>query len=135
MQESEGLGAQLKDPAYRRLFQQERLILEVTESICEVMEKTSTSRSVLARLLGRTKGHITQLLSGRRNLTLRTWADMMTALGHQATVSYAPLTSEANVHYSIPTTPEVEVVAHWDIAPTIELRMLPPPPEENRFAA
>ena len=103
----------LKDPEYRRLFQQEKLILEVTESICDAMEKTATPRSVLARLLGRTKGCISQLLSGRRNLTLRTWADMMTVLGHEAQISYRPLRCE--VAYQFTPDMEAEVAGTWSI--------------------
>jgi hypothetical protein len=101
----------LKDPEYRRVFQQEKLILEVTEAVCRVMDETRTSRSVLAKLLGRTKGYITQLLSGRRNLTLRTWADMMTALGHEARVTVQPLTYQ--VTFTITPETEGDVPQRW----------------------
>lgn len=68
-------------PEGMRLYQQERAILEVTEVICELMDKQGVSRSDLAKRLGRTKGYITQLLDGRANMTVRTISDVFTALG------------------------------------------------------
>jgi transcriptional regulator with XRE-family HTH domain len=75
----------------RRLLQQEGAILEVTELICELMEKKRVSRSELARRLGKTKGYVTQLLDGETNMTLRTIADVFTALGTELHVSTKPL--------------------------------------------
>ena len=65
----------------RRLLQQERAILEVTELICQVMEETGVCRSELAERLGKSKGFISQLLDGRANMTIRTIADVFAALG------------------------------------------------------
>jgi transcriptional regulator with XRE-family HTH domain len=78
-------------PDALRLYQQERAILDVTELICELMERENTSRSKLARRLGRTKGYITQMLDGRTNMTIRTVADVMTALGFSVRVQADPL--------------------------------------------
>lgn len=64
-----------------RLFQQERTILEVTELICETMDKQGVCRSDLAKRIGKSKGYITQLLDGRTNMTLRTMSDVFVALG------------------------------------------------------
>jgi transcriptional regulator with XRE-family HTH domain len=65
----------------KRAFNQECAILELTELICRIMEQTDVSRAELARRLGKTKGYVTQLLDGRANMTLRTIADVFTALG------------------------------------------------------
>lgn len=62
-----------------RIDQQEWLILQVELHIEKLMEEKEISRAELARRLGKKKGHITQLLSGH-NMTLRTIADIMTAL-------------------------------------------------------
>jgi transcriptional regulator with XRE-family HTH domain len=67
----------------RRLLQQERTILDLTELICAVMEEQKVSRSDLARLLGKTKGYVTQLLDGRTNMTLRTMSDVFAVLGRE----------------------------------------------------
>ncbi len=78
----------MNDPEFRRLLAQEELILEVTETLCELLEKEKTSRKELADRLGKTKGFVSQLLKGSRNLTLRTVADILHVLGYR--VSLAP---------------------------------------------
>ena len=70
----------------RRLLREEELILEVTEAVSVVMEKEGISKAQLAKRLGKTKGFISQLLSGGRNLTLRTLAGLVDALGYRVTI-------------------------------------------------
>lgn len=77
----------LKDEEFRRLFAQEDLILEVTETLCELLEKEKISRKELADRLGKSKGFISQLLNGGRNLTLRTVADILHVLGYRASLT------------------------------------------------
>lgn len=60
----------------QRLFAQEGLILEVTEAIWLALEKRRKSKADLARSLETSKAHVTQLLGGGRNMTLRTLADI-----------------------------------------------------------
>jgi transcriptional regulator with XRE-family HTH domain len=76
----------LKDKEFRRLFAQEDLILEVTEKLCELLEQEKVSRKELADRLGKTKGFISQLLNGGRNLTLRTVADILHVLGYRVSL-------------------------------------------------
>ena len=73
----------MHDPEFRRLLAQEELILEVTEVLCGVLEEEKISRKELAERLGKTKGFISQLLNGGRNLTLRTVADIFHVLGYK----------------------------------------------------
>ena len=63
-----------------KFYLQEKLILDVTEEISELMERKEISKSELAKRLGRSKGYITQILNGRANMTLRTISDVMWAL-------------------------------------------------------
>jgi transcriptional regulator with XRE-family HTH domain len=70
----------------RRLLRQEELILEVTEALADVLQKHAITRTELAHRLGKTKGFVSQLLSGGRNLTLRTIADIADALGYRLAV-------------------------------------------------
>ena len=65
----------------RRLLNQEKLILEVTEALSEAIEEQGLTRSEVAKRLGKTKGFVSQLLAGGRNLTLRTVADVADAIG------------------------------------------------------
>ena len=70
----------------RRLLREEELILEVTEAVSAVMQEEGISKTQLAKRLGKTKGFISQLLSGGRNLTLRTLAGLVDALGYRITI-------------------------------------------------
>ena len=85
----------MKDVEYRRLFNQEALILEVTEAICGYMEEHEITRVELAKRLGKTKGFVSQLLNGDRNLTLRTLADIVDALGCSLNVDLVQKGGEA----------------------------------------
>jgi transcriptional regulator with XRE-family HTH domain len=77
----------LEDPEFVKLLAQEDLILEVTETLCELLEKEKISRKELADRLGKSKGFISQLLNGGRNLTLRTVADILHVLGYKVTLT------------------------------------------------
>jgi len=76
----------LEDPEFARLMAQGDLIMEVTETLCELLEKEKISRKELADRLGKTKGFVSQLLNGGRNLTLRTVADILHVLGYKVTL-------------------------------------------------
>jgi transcriptional regulator with XRE-family HTH domain len=65
----------------RRLFEQEALVLEATELITQFMEKRGVNKTQLAKKIGRSKAFVTQILSGSRNMTLHTLADVAFALG------------------------------------------------------
>lgn len=58
----------------------QQLIRGTTESITILMKKRGVTRSELARRMKRTNAYVTQMLSGDRNLTLRTIADVAKAL-------------------------------------------------------
>jgi transcriptional regulator with XRE-family HTH domain len=73
----------MKNPQFKRVMSQEELIMEVTETLCEILEKDNISRKELATLLGKSKGFVSQLLNGGRNLTLRTLADVLHVLGYK----------------------------------------------------
>jgi len=71
----------LSDDESKKLFHQEQVILEITESICQYMTTHNISRAELASRLGKTKSFVSQVLNGERNLTLRTIADITWAIG------------------------------------------------------
>lgn len=93
-----------------RLYQQEWLILEVTELIAFLMNDKRVSKTQLARRLGRSKGYVTQLLDGRANMTLRTVADLMWALDSSLGISARPLGFES----SMETVSQYELAEHTD---------------------
>ena len=67
-------------PEERKLFQRERTIMEITEMLCRVMKEQNVSRAELADRLGMSKGSISQMLSGGRNLTVKSISDILFAL-------------------------------------------------------
>lgn len=69
-----------EDPDANRLFVQERTIIELTELICREMSKQNVSRGELAGRIGKSKSQVTQMLSGSRNLTIRSLSDILCAL-------------------------------------------------------
>ncbi|HBI44130.1 MAG TPA: hypothetical protein DDY78_14950 [Planctomycetales bacterium] len=73
----------VEDPDHMRLFQQERAIYEATELLESTMAELEVTRTDLAKLLGKSKGWITQLLDGESNKTIRTVADAFAVLGRE----------------------------------------------------
>lgn len=80
-----------KERDYQRLVEQETLIFEATELLSELIEDSGVTRKELADKLGRSKGFVTQVLAGTRNMTLRTLSDFAFALEHRIAVGAAPL--------------------------------------------
>lgn len=74
-----------------RLVAEEALICEAQDLIVGLMEREGLSRAALARRLGRSKGFVTHILSGRRNLTLRTLADAAHVMGYRLTLGVTAL--------------------------------------------
>ena len=68
-------------------FEAERLILEASELILETMEQNGVTRSDLAKKIRKTKGHVSQLLDGEQNMTLRTLAKIAYVLGYRVELS------------------------------------------------
>jgi transcriptional regulator with XRE-family HTH domain len=62
-------------------LRQEELILEATEALARALQSSGLTQSELAGRLGKTKGFVSQILGGGKNLTLRTLADVAGALG------------------------------------------------------
>jgi transcriptional regulator with XRE-family HTH domain len=74
-----------------RHFQSVRLEVEITELICELMDKQGVSRAELARLLGTSAPYVTKILRGQANMTLKTISDVFFALGRSVRVVDRPL--------------------------------------------
>lgn len=120
-----------KNTDYERLVAQETLILDATEAIVELLEKTGVSRQELAERLGKSKGFISQLLSGERNMTLRTLADLAYVLERRVALTTGELAetgqlregrsgeliAEAPEDQEIRAETPVDAVAAWSDAP------------------
>ena len=82
---------QTRTPEARRRYEEERLILWTTEAICEAMEERGLNRAAIAGKLGTSRANVTQLLSGSRNMTLRSLAALAHACGMRAEIGLEEL--------------------------------------------
>lgn len=73
--------------ANAKLVAQETLIIETTEALWGALERAGINKSELAERLGATKGYVSQVLSGSRNMTLRTLSDICFVLGTKPRVA------------------------------------------------
>lgn len=86
----------------RRVLAEERLVIAATELACEGLERRGVSRSWLADRLGVNLSEVSQRLSGRRNLTLRSLAAMLHELGFslELRLQEEQATRGANVYHA-----------------------------------
>ncbi len=70
----------LADRNLEQEFQKSNFIMAVTEEICKILSEKNITRQELAEKLGKSKGFVSQILNGSRNMTLNTLADVCIAL-------------------------------------------------------
>lgn len=75
----------------RRLYEHERLMTWVTEELSKAIDDSGMTRSEVAAALGSSKSHVTQVLRGTRNLTLKSIAEIAWATGFRISVAREPL--------------------------------------------
>lgn len=80
-----------KSREYRKTYESEALILAHTWLIDEIMRKDGIIPAELARRLGKSRAHVSQLLSGPSNMTLRTVAEVLFELGYRVKITAEPL--------------------------------------------
>ncbi len=86
----------LAQPENRKIYEQERILLDTTELLATVMHQRKISRAELAKRVGKSKSFITQVLRGDQNLTLRTIADLFFALDYRVGFKALPMCCEAD---------------------------------------
>jgi len=77
--------------ADRREFEAERLIQSVTSALNAALADHGISQTMVAQRLGKSAAYVSQVLSGRRNCTLRTLADIAWACDRRLTVDTSVL--------------------------------------------
>lgn len=80
----------MEDPEFRRLLSVEALVAEASEVIAGLMAEQNVSKADLARRLNKSRAWVTQLLSGKANMTVRTLADVVHTLGAEVKLRAAP---------------------------------------------
>ena len=97
----------LKDEEFARLMEQENLIMEVTEGFCRILQEEGLSRTKLANIMGKTRGYISLLLNGRRNITLRSLSDIAYFLGYSVRIFFTKRISKST---------QIPMSLEWDVA-------------------
>jgi transcriptional regulator with XRE-family HTH domain len=69
------------DPEFRKLYAVEGLIADTAELIWQLLVRRNMKQADLARLLNKTPAFVSQLLNGKANMTVRTLAEVVYALG------------------------------------------------------
>jgi len=67
-------------------YQFEKIMVDLTEQICEIMQTRGISKDDLACKLGKSRAWVTSMLRGDRRLTLKTITDIFWAFGYKTTI-------------------------------------------------
>jgi len=70
----------------KKVYQQERHILEVTEEVAKLMDKKKIDRIELAKRIGKSPRYITSFLRGTAKMDLRIISDIFWALDSEFTL-------------------------------------------------
>ena len=81
----------IEDPEFQRLLSIEALAAEASELIARLMAAQKLSKADLARRLNKSRAWVTQLLSGKANMTVRTLAEVVYALDAEVKLHAQPL--------------------------------------------
>jgi ribosome-binding protein aMBF1 (putative translation factor) len=91
-----------------------QIIEETTERIRHAMHSEGVNQTELARRLDMTPGHVSHMMSGTRNMTLATLADIAHALGYEFTI--VPVKKVSINGRSNPSSGEDNSTAHTESA-------------------
>src|SRR4051794_8182640 len=80
----------MEDPEFRRLLSVEALVAEASELIARLMTEQNVSKADLARRLKKSRAWVTQLLSGKTNMTVRTLAEVVYTLDAEVKLHAQP---------------------------------------------
>jgi hypothetical protein len=69
------------DPEFRKQYAVEGLIGDTAELIWQLLVRRNLKQADLARMLNKTPAFVSQLLNGKANMTVRTLAEVVYALG------------------------------------------------------
>ncbi|MEZ2758917.1 helix-turn-helix domain-containing protein [Providencia vermicola] len=80
----------------------ERLVFNVTEDILIAMEDAGITQHKLANILGKSKSFVSQILNGKRNMTLRTLSNICFALDLKPTINIYDVNNVNVSHEKVP---------------------------------
>jgi len=80
------LARELKDPEFRRLYDDFGQQLEISYQILQLRKKKKMSQAQLAKKIRTTQGNVARIESGNQNLTVEMLSRVATALGTNLTI-------------------------------------------------
>jgi transcriptional regulator with XRE-family HTH domain len=95
------------DPQYAETFAAEAAMVDASELIAAALERSGMTQAQLARALRVSRSEITARLRGERNITLRSLALTLHAMGERLTLSSAPSGAADTDTQSHPIVPTV----------------------------
>jgi transcriptional regulator with XRE-family HTH domain len=94
---------------FDRDVETETLAAQLTDLIAKVMVECGVSKAELARRLGVSAPHVTQTLSGERNMTIKTLAEALYVMGHRVEATAVPIggasTGSDSVTHDVSSSP------------------------------
>lgn len=75
------------DDDFDATYAEEAAMVDASEMLADLLEKSGMSRADLARALGVSRSEITERLRGERNITVRKLAASVHALGHRLSLT------------------------------------------------
>jgi hypothetical protein len=82
---------QTRSQGARQNYERERLTVWAFDCIAEAMEAHGKTKADIARALGTSRAHVTQLFGGEHNVKLRTLADLAFACDSRVVIGVEPL--------------------------------------------
>lgn len=88
------------DPEFAAIYAEESAMVESAEVIAAALQRSGVTRKELAERLGVSPAEITQRLQGERNITVRTLASTLHALGAELhiTVAWTDTPADGETH-------------------------------------
>uniref|UniRef100_E6PZY9 HTH cro/C1-type domain-containing protein n=1 Tax=mine drainage metagenome TaxID=410659 RepID=E6PZY9_9ZZZZ len=78
----------MRDPEFEKLFAAEELIACAAQLITDLLERRGWKQVDLADRMGKTPAYVSQLMSGKTNMTIRTLAEIMHALDADVKIDF-----------------------------------------------
>jgi transcriptional regulator with XRE-family HTH domain len=71
-------------------YRLEKVLFDVAEQVCKLLESQGKTRAELAKLLDVTPAYVTKILNGNPNLTIKSLLKLSDALGQTLAISVTP---------------------------------------------
>jgi len=82
------LQQELKDPEFKKLYDEEGVKLEVAYTLLQLRKKQKMSQAQLAKQIGTTQSNLARIEAGNQNLTIQMMHRIAKALGKELVVKF-----------------------------------------------